>query len=144
MPTIPFFDSKDCEWADMTVTVAGSNLTKIRGLKYRALKDKQLLHAAGDEPISIQGGKRTYEGHIKVLKGALDDMNKAALLAGGDDILDLQFDIVITYKAKGARGLQTDTLVGVEIKEFEKGWDQGAKHMDVTLPIVFMKLVSVQ
>ena len=67
MPTIPFFDSKDCEWADMTVTVAGSNLTKIRGLKYKALKDKQLLHAAGDEPISIQGGKRTYEGHIKVL-----------------------------------------------------------------------------
>jgi hypothetical protein len=142
MPTIPFFDSKDCEWADMTVMIAGATLTKIRGVKYKASKEKQLLHAAGDEPISIQGGNRTYEGQIKVLKGALDDMNRAAIAAGGDDILDLQFDIVITYKAKGTRALQTDTLINVEVKDFEKGWEQGAKSMDVTLPIVFMKLIA--
>lgn len=142
MPSIPFFDSKDCEWADMTVMLAGSPITKIRGLKYKAAKEKQLLHAAGDEPISIQHGNRTYEGQIKVLKVAIDDMNKAAQLAGGDDVLDMQFDIVVTYKPKGARQLQIDTLVSVEVKEFEKGWEQGAKHMDVTLPIVFMKLLS--
>jgi hypothetical protein len=142
MPSIAFFDSKDCEWADMTVMFAGSPLTKIRGVKYKAAKDKQLLHAAGDEPISIQHGNRTYEGQIKVLKGAVDDMNLAAIAAGGDDILDMQFDIVITYKPKGTRALQTDTLVGVEVKEFEKGWDQGAKNMDVVLPIVFMKLLT--
>jgi len=142
MPTIPFFDSKDCEWADMTVMVAGATLTKIRGVKYKASKEKHLLHAAGDEPISIQGGNRSYEGHIKVLKGALDDMNRAAIAAGGDDILDLQFDIVVTYKAKGTRALQTDTLINVEVKDFEKGWEQGAKSMDVTLPIVFMKLIT--
>ena len=142
MPSISFFDSKDCEWADMTVMFAGAPLTKIRGIKYKAAKEKQLLHAAGDEPISIQSGNRTYEGSIKVLKGAIDDMNRAAILAGGDDILDMQFDVVITYKAKGTRALQTDTLVSVEVKDFEKGWDQGAKNMDVTLPIVFMKLIT--
>ena len=142
MPSISFFDSKDCEWADMTVMFAGAPLTKIRGIKYKAAKEKQLLHAAGDEPISIQSGNRTYEGQIKVLKGAIDDMNRAAISAGGDDILDMQFDIVITYKAKGTRALQTDTLVSVEVKDFEKGWDQGAKNMDVTLPIVFMKLIT--
>jgi hypothetical protein len=142
MPSIAFFDSKDCEWADMTVMFAGSPLTKIRGVKYKASKEKQLLHAAGDEPISIQSGNRTYEGQIKVLKGAIDDMNRAAIAAGGDDILDMQFDIVITYKPKGTRPLQTDTLVSVEVKDFEKGWDQGAKNMDVTLPILFMKLIT--
>ena len=142
MPSMPFFDSKDCEWADMTVIFAGSPLTKIRGLKYKATKEKELLHSAGDEPISIQSGNRTYEGQIKVLKGAIDDMNRAATAAGGDDVLDLQFDIIVTYKPKGTRQLQTDTLVGVEVKEFEKGWDQGAKNMDVTLPIVFLKLLT--
>lgn len=142
MPSMPFFDSKDCEWADMTVMFAGSPLTKIRGLKYKAAKDKHLLHAAGDEPISIQSGNRTYEGHIKVLKGAIDDMNRSAIAAGGEDILDMQFDIVITYKPKGTRLLQTDTLVSVEVKDFEKGWEQGAKNMDVTLPIVFMRLIT--
>ena len=142
MPSINFFDSKDCEWADMTVMFAGAPLTKIRGLKYKAAKDKQLLHAAGDEPISIQSGNRTYEGQIKVLKGAIDDMNRAAQAAGGDDILDMQFDIVITYKPKGTRPLQTDILAGVEVKDFEKGWEHGAKNMDVSLPIVFLKLVT--
>jgi len=143
MASIQFFDSKDCEWADMQVMFAGSLLTKIRGIKYKAAKDKQLLHAAGDEPISIQSGNRTYEGQIKVLKGAIDDMNRAAQSAGGDDILDLTFDIIITYRPKGARTLQTDTLVGVEIKDFEKGWEQGAKNMDITLPIIFLKLLPL-
>jgi hypothetical protein len=69
-------------------------------------------------------------------------MNTAAQAAGGRDILDLQFDIVVTYKPSGARPLQTDVLKSVEIKDFEKGWDQGAKHMDVTLPIVFLELIS--
>lgn len=142
MATIPFFDSKDCEWADMTVMIAGATLTKIRGIKYKANKEKTLLHAAGDEPISIQSGNRTYEGEIKMLKGALDDMNRAAISAGGDDILDLRFDVVVTYKAKGTRALQTDTLVNVEVANFEKGWDQGAQSMEVSLPIVFMKLVT--
>ena len=142
MAGITFFDSKECEWADMTVIFAGATLTKIRGLKYKAVKDKQLLHAAGDEPISIQSGNRTYEGQIKVLKSALDDMNRAAIAAGGSDVLDMQFDIVVTYKAQGARQLQIDTLQGVEIKDFEKGWDQGAKNMDVTLPVIFMKLTT--
>ena len=69
-------------------------------------------------------------------------MNRAAIAAGGDDILDMQFDIIITYKAKGTRALQTDTLAGVEVKDFEKGWEQGAKNMDVTLPIVFLRLIT--
>ena len=126
----------------MTVVVAGAPLTKIRGIRYKASKEKQLLHAAGDEPVSIQSGNRSYEGHIRVLKGARDDLHRAAQAAGGDDILDMQFDIVVAYKARGARMLQTDTLVGVEVKDFEVGWDQGAKNMDITLPIVFLKLLA--
>lgn len=142
MPTIPFFDSKDCEWADMTVMIAGATLTKITGIKYKASQEKKLLYAAGSEPISIQSGNRSYEGQIKVLKGAIDDMNRGAQAAGGDDIMDLRFDIVVTYKAKGTRALQTDTLVNVEVSNFEKGWDQGAQSMEVSLPIVFMKLIT--
>ncbi len=138
---LSFFNSKECEWADMSVHFAGVPVTKIRGLQYKAMKEKQLLHAAGDEPISIQHGNRSYEGQIKLLKGAVDDMNRAALVAGGDDVLDMAFDIVVVYKAKGTRGLQTDTLITVEIKEFEKGWDQGKPEMEITLPIVFLKLL---
>ena len=142
MPSVSFFDSKECEWSDMTVLFAGASITKIRGIKYKSSKEKEALHAAGDKPISIQAGNRNYEGSVKLTKGALDDINRASVAAGGDDILDMAFDIVIAYKAKGVRALQTDTLIGVEVKEFEKGWEQGAKNMDIELPIVFLSMVS--
>jgi hypothetical protein len=141
MAILSFFDSKECEWSDMVVLMGGAPITKIKGLKYKASKDKQLLHAAGDEPMSIQSGNRSYEGSITVYKGALDDLNRAAKLAGGMDILDIQFDVVVTYKPHGARKMQSDLLKGVEIKAFEKGMDQGAKFMEVELPILFLKLM---
>lgn len=139
-----FFDSKECEWSDLKVYLGGSLVTKLRGLTYKAKQDKSLLHAADNKPISIQRGNREYEGSIKVLKGALDDMNRAAKAAGADDILDISFDIVATYRPKGLRTLQTDTLATVEITEFEKAMEQGAKNMDVTLPIIFLELISEQ
>lgn len=138
-----FFNSKECEWADMEVLLAGAPVTKIRGLKYKAKKDKEELYAEGDQPIAIQSGNRSYEGEIKVLKGALDDMNTAAVAAGGQDILDMEFDIVVTYKPKSNRALKQDILVGVQVKEFEHGWEQGAKHMDISLPIIFLRLNPV-
>lgn len=141
MAGIAFFNSKECEWSDIKVFIEGVELTKLRGLSYKAAKEKNPLHASGDRPLSIQGGNRTYEGVIKVLKGALDDMNLAARVAGGDDVLDLEFNIVITYRAKGIRGLKTDTLVGVQVKEFEKAMEQGAGFMEVSLPIAFLDLI---
>jgi hypothetical protein len=137
-----FFDNTECEWSDMMVVLGGAPLTKIRGLKYKSSKAKELLYAQGDAPISIQSGNRSYEGEIKILKGALEDMNTAALAAKGKDILDLEFDIVVTYIKKGIRPLQTDILVRCQVKEFQKGWDQGAKMMEVTLPIIFLQLIS--
>jgi hypothetical protein len=137
-----FFDSAECEWADMAVYVAGAQLTKIRGLKYRSSKKKELLYAQGDAPISIQSGNRSYEGEIKVLKGAIDDMNRAAVNAGAKDILDLEFDIVVVYAAKAMRALQTDVLVRCQVKDFQKGWEQGAKMMEVTLPILFLDHIA--
>jgi len=135
-----FFNSKECEWADMEVLLAGAIVTKIRSIKYKASKDKESLYAAGDQPIAIQSGNRSYEGEIKILKGCLDDLHTAALSAGVQDILDLEFDVHVTYKAKSNRTLQQDVLVGVQVKDFELGWEQGAKHMEITLPIIFLRL----
>ncbi|GAA4465221.1 hypothetical protein GCM10023093_17000 [Nemorincola caseinilytica] len=142
MGLISFFNSKECEWADMDVMVGNAPLTKIRAISYKASKSKELLHGAGDMPIGIQSGNRTYEGEIKVLKGALDAMNRAAVALKGKDILDLVFDIVITYKPHATRVLQTDVLVGVQVKDWEKGWEQGATQMEISLPIIFMSIGS--
>lgn len=142
MAVFNFFDSKDCEWRDLAIVVGGSQLGKIRGVKYGVKTQKSHLHAEGDAPISIQSGNREPQGSIKVLKGALDAMNAAAVAAGGRDITDLVFDIVIVWKAAGTRGLKTDTLVGCQVSDFESAIDQGGDKVEIELPFLFLELLS--
>lgn len=136
-----FFNSKDCSWTDMEVFISGKRIAKITGIKYKKSQAKEALYAAGDEPHSIQRGEKSYTGELKVLKSALDQMNAAAILAGYDDIMDVEdLQIVVSYKASVNRALTTDTLIGVDITEYEQGWETKAKEMEVTLPFVFLRL----
>jgi hypothetical protein len=141
MADLTFFDTKECEWSDVTVAYGGAVIGKLRGIAYGASKNKQHLHAAGDEPISIQSGNRTYKGTLTVLKSAVDSMNDAALAAAGTDLLDLVVDITVTYKKRGQRGLRTRQLVGCEITDFEEAMKQGDTMMEIALPFLFLRLV---
>ncbi|MBA3899736.1 MAG: hypothetical protein H0X62_05915 [Bacteroidetes bacterium] len=138
-----FFDTKECEWSDNTIYLNGAKITKIRGFKFKKAKEKEHLHAGGSKAISIQGGNEALTGDFTVLKGALRDMNAAALAAGGEDITDVVWTVVSTFKAKGNRVLQTSTLIGLEFTEYEEGMTQGAKFMEVTLPFLFLDLKTV-
>ena len=136
-----FFDSKEVEWSDMTVHINGATTSKLEGMHYKVSQAKTALHGSGKKTLSIQSGNETVEGSLKVLKGALDAMNLAAKLAGGNSILDVSFDIVVTYQPAPGRPLQVDTIKGVDVTEFEKGWDQGADHMEITLPFLAVDIV---
>ncbi|WPQ62220.1 hypothetical protein SIO70_28070 [Chitinophaga sancti] len=134
------FDTKEVTWANMKVVLLGKELTGIRGIKYKLSQEKEHLHGAGDEPIGIQRGKRIYEGEIKLLKFEYDILADAVKNAGGRDILDLSAEIVVTYVKDVTSTPRTDIIQGFQFKEFEKGWEQGAKFMELTLPIIFMGL----
>ena len=142
MGLINFFDSKECEWADVTVSVAGSTVTKVTGIKYGVKAEKEHLYGAGDEPISIQSGNRAPTGTLTLLKGAFDAIHAAALAAGGRDVTDLQFDIVVFYKPRGTRPPQTDVLQNCEVSDFEKGMMQNDKSMPINLPFLFLRLAQ--
>lgn len=132
---------REAEWAQFEVNFAGKRIAGLRGLNYDKSYEDEALYAAGDEPISIQSGNKAYSGELKVLKGELDLMNAAAQAAGYDDITDVHgLIIVAAYLPKGDRLLKTDTLTGVKINKLPKGWDQGAKMMDVSLPFNFLRL----
>jgi len=141
MAGLNFFDSKECEWKDISLSIAGVPLVKVTNISYKSMRDSEPLHAAGDKPISIQHGNRTYEGSFTLLKGAVDNMNAAAVAAGGNDLLDLTFDATVTYKAQGARALQVDVIMGISVTEFEKKWAQGDKKGEVALPFKCLQIV---
>ena len=141
LASLPFFSTKECEFSDVAVFMAGKNVAKFTEVSFGAKQDKDPLHASGDEPFGIQKGNRSYSGSISVLLGALNDMNDAVISAGGRDILDAEMDVVITYKAFNSRRLRTVTMVGVQFTEFMINWKQGDKSQSINLPIIFVRQI---
>lgn len=135
MPSINFDRKKEVEWADIAVFYGGAEIAKLEGIRYRSSKEIQELYGAGDKPIGLQAGNRAFGGELKVLKGVVDTMNAVAKAALGQDLLDLEADITVTYRPIGGlREIQSDKLIGVRITEYEKGMEQGATSMPITLP----------
>lgn len=135
-----FFDTKECEWSDLDILVNGVKVAKATGMKFKKSQEKEHLFAAGNEAIDIQRGNKKVDGTLTMLKGAVEDMNNAAIAAGGDDILDIRVQIVCNWKAKGNRLLKVYTLLETEFTEFEIGMMQGDKKQEVNLPFLSLKL----
>lgn len=140
MAGLAFFDTSECGWADVRVHANGVRIRKIRGIKFGVKVDKEWLYAEGVDPFEIKSGNKEFPAELKLLKGACDDLNDAAVAAGGDDATDISLDITISFRPKGSRKVRVYTLRGFEITEFNYEMMQGDKQMEVTLPAMFLGL----
>ena len=133
-------NTREYEWSDVTVVLAGRLVTGLRGVKYSAKQEKELLHAKGNKPHSIQRGNKTYDGEITLLQSEYEALKKAS----GGDILDASMDIVAAYGNPSAGDvITTDVLVGVEFTEDNTEWKQGDKFQEKTLPFLFIDKKSL-
>ncbi len=130
------FNSRQYEWADITVFAGNRDITGIRAVKYVAKQEKELLHAKGNRPISVQKGNITCEGELGLLQSELEALEAA----GGGSILGLELTVVVNYgnPSKGDT-VKTDVLTGVQFTEDPREMKQGDKFMDVTLPFIFLE-----
>ncbi|MBO4574801.1 MAG: hypothetical protein J5708_05715 [Bacteroidales bacterium] len=131
------FNSREYEFADMTVMVGGKDTVGLRGLKYSAKQEKEVLYGKGNEPIAIQKGNKSYEGELTILPSELETLR----LNGDGTILGLQVDIVVVY-GNPLQGdvMVTDVLQGVQFTEEPKEYKQGDKFAEITLPFIFLRL----
>ena len=134
------FNSREYEWSDVNVVAAGRPVTGIRGVKYSSKQEKEVLHAKGNKPHSIQRGNKTYDGELTVTQSEYE----ALRAAGGGDILDISIDIVVAY-GNPSKGdvITTDLLMGVEFTEDNTEWKQGDKFQEKSLPFIFLDKKSV-
>lgn len=133
-------NTREYEWADVSVVMAGRMVTGLRGVKYSAKQEKEALHAKGNKPHSIQRGNKTYDGEITLLQSEYEALKQAC----GGDILDSSLDIVAAYGNPSAGDvITTDILVGVEFTEDNTEWKQGDKYQEKTLPFLFIDKKSV-
>jgi hypothetical protein len=129
------FNSREYEWADINVVMAGRNVTGFRAVSYTSKQEKEALYAKGNKPHSIQRGNKSYEGSISLVQSEYEALKQAA----GGDILDASIDLVVSYgnPTKGDT-IVTDLLQGVEFTDDKTEWKQGDKFQEKELPFIFL------
>ena len=132
-------NTREYEWADVTVVVAGRDVTGIRGVSYTAEQEKEALYAKGNKPHGIQRGNKAYTGSIRLLQSEYDALNAAA----GGDVLNVSFDIIVSY-GNPSKGdiIHTDLLKGAEITSKPKSLNQNDKFMEIELPLVMLDVIE--
>lgn len=133
-------NTREYEWSDVNVVMAGRTITGLRGVKYGSKQEKELLHGKGNKPHSIQRGNKTFEGEITLLQSEYEAFRQAC----GGDILDASVDIVAAYgNPTNGDAITTDILVSCEFTEDNTEWKQGDKFQEKALPFIFLDKKSV-
>ena len=129
------FASREYEWSDVTVVMAGRDVTGIRGVSYTSSQEKEALYAKGNKPHGVQRGNKSYEGAIRLLQSEYDALNAAA----GGDALNASFNIIVAY-GNPTKGdvIKTDLLMGCEITSKPKSLNQNDKFMEIELPLIML------
>lgn len=131
------FNSREYQWSDLSVLIGTNDITGIRSVKYEKTKEKELMYGKGAEPIAIQSGNVAYNGEIALLQSEFE----ALKTVGGGSILDLQTTIVVNYgNPDEGSVMKTDILVGVQFTSEPRELKQGDKMMEITLPILFLRI----
>ncbi|MBT1702958.1 hypothetical protein [Chryseosolibacter indicus] len=140
------FNTKDCAWHNITLTLLGRKITGLRGFSFKKSIEKEHVYAAGQEPVDIQEGNKKYEGNLKMLKYELDLLNRAAQKAGFVDITEVPhtaISAIVEYKKTVTSTNEIITGVGMAFTEMDYKGEQNAKYMEVDLPFLAMRIIPI-
>lgn len=126
-------DTREYEWSDIGVVMAGRSVTGFRSISYTKEQEKEALYAKGDNPHGIQHGNKSYSGTVTLLQSELDAIEAAA----GGDLLDARMNVIVSY-GNPSRGdiIKTDLISGLEFTGVTKGMTQNDKFAEIELPFV--------
>lgn len=131
------FNSREYEWADMSLILGGGDMVEIRKINYKESIEREAVYAKGRRPFSIQSGNVSFEGEITLLQSGYEKL----VLAGGGSVLNLNLQGIVAY-GNPERGdvIRTKTLIGIQFTEAENEMNQNDKFMEVTLPFVCLSI----
>lgn len=128
-------NTREFEWADITVVLAGRDVVGLRAVEYGAKQEKEALYGKGYRPHSIQSGNIAYVGKVALTQSEYETLR----LAMGGSILSGSLTMVVSYgnPSKGDT-LVTDILTGVQFTEDTTKWKQGDKFQEKELPMLYL------
>lgn len=131
------FNTREYEWSDVTVILAGRMIVGFRGVAYTSSQEKEMLYGKGNKPMSMQTGNKSYSGTVTLTQSELEALEKAA----GGDALDASFNMIVSY-GNPSRGdaIKTDLIKGASITEIPKEMQQNSKFMECALPFIALDI----
>lgn len=132
-------NGREYEWGDIRLNVGGIEIDGFRNISYKPSQEKDFLHAKGRDPRSIQRGNKSYTGSLTFTQSELIAIERATLKS----IIDLKVDIVIAFVPDGSAKIYTVTLKGAEFTDAEQKMAQGDKFMEIELPFLALRMVTV-
>nr|DAD69203.1 MAG TPA: putative XkdM-like protein [Siphoviridae sp. ct5tj9] len=128
-------NTREFEWSDISLVVAGRDIKGFRGVKYSEKQEKEALYAKGNKAHCIQSGNIAYEGELTLTQSEYETLR----LAMGGSILSGSLSMVVAY-GNPSKGdvMVTDALSGCEFTEDATEWKQGDKFQEKSLPFVFL------
>lgn len=131
------FNSREYEWADISVIAGAVNVEGIRAIEYKTAAEKEVLFAKGRKGKSIQTGNITNDGTLTLTQSAAIALSKSH----PKGILAVQLDLSVNYgNPSEGDALTTDRLLSLQFTEVPKSMKQGDKFMEVAIPFIFLDL----
>ena len=130
------FNTREYEWADLTILIGNRAIVGARGVKYSTKQDKEAIYGKGNEPYAIQKGNKSYEGELTV---SMSELLALKAESPTRSLLDLQIDLTVCY-GNPSQGdvMHTDKLMGVQFTEEPQELKQGDTHSEHALPFIFL------
>lgn len=136
--------SSECAWHQSELKILGRVVKGLRGWEFKKTTEKEPLYGAGQHAIDITEGNIKCDGNFKLLGFEVDAFNKAANIAGYDDISQVPHEaIVVTIKFQKSKldPVTLVTIIGASFTEVGGAMEQGAKMREVTLPWIAMDIL---
>jgi len=131
------FNSREYEWADLTLILGGRDVTGIQAVKYAEMMEREPIYAKGRNAHSIQTGNSAVTGEITMLQSEYE----ALVVSGKGSIMSLSLDALVAYgNPLNLDAIVKDRIVGIRFTESTKDIKQGDKFMAITLPFVALRI----
>jgi hypothetical protein len=126
------FDTREYEFADITVIAGGIDVEGLRGIKVTQKQEKEVVYGKGNKPRSVQKKNKSYEIELTATQSSIETL--AASSVSGS-LLDIQIDVVVSFgnPSKGD-ALMTKFVKGVQFTEEPVEFKQGDAFAEITIP----------
>lgn len=132
-------NQREYAWGDINILLFGQPVFGARGIEYTPAQEKEALTAQGYNPHGIQRGQRSYSGTLTILRSELEALNRSAKAKGYKDLLDVDFDIIVSYSTDGL-AVSIDRIRFASITEIPQTFSQGDKFQEVALKFIALDI----